>query len=78
MTKFMELLEQSTITQALITTALVFTVCFLWATGKPIPSDLFQLTITVVGFWFGSKIGFAQGTRKTLANIEKGFNYGRR
>ena len=76
MAKFYELLEQSTITQALITSVLVITVCFLWATGKPIPSDLFQLTITVVGFWFGSKVGYNQGMRKTISNIVKGVDYG--
>jgi len=72
MAKFWELFEQSIITQAVITAMLILTVCVMYLTGKPIPSDLTQLTVLVVGFWFGSKVGYTSGVRKTAAKLQGG------
>lgn len=69
MQKFWELFEQSIITQALVTAVLVITVSVLYATGREVPADLYQLTILVVGFWFGSKTGFNAGVRKTAQKL---------
>ena len=71
MQKFWELFEQSIITQAVITMVLIFTVCTMFIMGKPIPSELSQLTVLVVGFWFGSKVGYVSGVRKTAARLSK-------
>lgn len=70
MKKFWELFEQSVITQAVITMLLIVTVCIMFLKGQVIPPLLENLTTIVVGFWIGSKIGFSQGTRKTLARVE--------
>lgn len=71
MQKFWQLFEQSIITQALITIVLVITVCYMWIAGRVIPSDLMQLTIWVIGFWMGSKVGYTSGVRKTAAMLSK-------
>jgi len=78
MNKFWDLFEQSIITQAVLTVLLVGTTCYMFIAGRAVPTLLEFLTNTVVGFWIGSKIGFAQGTRKTLANIEKVGKNGKR
>lgn len=54
-TKFIELLEKSTITQAFITMAVVSAACILWATGQPLPEGLQVILTIVVGFFFGTK-----------------------
>lgn len=76
MQRFWELFEQSIITQALITIVLVFTVCFMWLSGRAIPADLMQLTIWVIGFWMGSKVGFNSGVRKTASTLSKAVTNG--
>lgn len=69
MQKFWELFEQSIITQAVITALLVMTICAMYLMGKPIPTDLIELTMIVVGFWFGSKIGYKQGAANVAAKV---------
>lgn len=64
METFWNLLKESIITQSLVTLALVVTLCVLWGLGKVVPPELFQLTLIVVSFWFGSKIGYSQGQTK--------------
>jgi hypothetical protein len=64
MKKFWELFEQSIITQAVVTLILIATVSTLYIMGKPVPEDLLQITFTVVGFWFGSKVGYSQSSAK--------------
>lgn len=71
MKKFWELFEQSVITQSIITVMLVITVCVMFIMGRPIPSLLESLTMIVVGFWIGSKIGYTQGTRRVYSTVEK-------
>jgi multisubunit Na+/H+ antiporter MnhE subunit len=69
MDTFWSLLKQSIITQSLVTLVLIVTVCVMWATGKPVTSELYNLTILVIAFWFGSKVGHAQGTADTTAKF---------
>ena len=64
MQTFWTLFQESVITQALVTLALIVTCCVIWITGKLLPPELFQVTVLVVGFWFGSKVGFHQGQNK--------------
>lgn len=56
MEKFWELLRESVIVQALVTLILVVTLCYLVATGQAVPDLLAQVTLLVIGFWFGSKV----------------------
>jgi hypothetical protein len=53
--KFWELLQESVIVQSSVTLVLIGTLCFMFATGKPVPDLLAQVTLLVIGFWFGSK-----------------------
>lgn len=55
MDRFWKLFEESVIVQALITLALVTVVCYLFATGRPIPELLSSALMLVLGFYFGSK-----------------------
>jgi multisubunit Na+/H+ antiporter MnhE subunit len=64
MQTFWTLFQESVITQALVTLALIVTCCVIWITGRLLPPELFQVTVLVVGFWFGSKVGFQQGQNK--------------
>ena len=62
MAKFWQLLEESVITQSILTLLVVGTVCTLWIMGHPVPQELMELTFVVVSFWMGSKVGYKQGT----------------
>jgi len=59
--KVLELFKSSVITQSIVTLALVVTLCVLWGLGRTVDPQLYQLTVLVVGFWFGSKVGYSQG-----------------
>ena len=65
MKKFWELFEQSIITQAVVTLVLVVTVAIMFIKGQPIPELLQALVTLVLGFWFGSKIGYTQAMNNT-------------
>jgi hypothetical protein len=67
--KFLDLLKQSVITQALVTFCLVLTCCIIWIRGQDPTTGLYQLTVLVIGFWFGSKIGYNQGITALSASI---------
>jgi len=54
--KFWELVKESVIIQGTITLAFVATTCYLWATGQPVPSELWTADSIVIGFFFGSKV----------------------
>lgn len=66
MSDFWELVKESVITQALITLLSVGTTCFLWIEGRPVPPELLTLMFTCVAFYFGSKMGFAQGSARAI------------
>ena len=61
--RFLDMFAESIIIQSLITALLITTLCFLWiysATCSPlrevtVPSELLQITMIVLGFWFGQK-----------------------
>jgi len=57
--KFWDLFQQSVIVQSLVTLILVGTLCYMFATGAVIPDLLGQVTLLVIGFWFGSKTQMA-------------------
>ena len=71
MTKFLELLEQSIIVQSLITALVIGAYVYLIATGQEVPDTFGAVVTTVLGFWFGSKAGYAQGARAMRATITK-------
>jgi hypothetical protein len=55
MQRFWDLLRESVIVQGMITCAFVGTTCYLWATGRPVPQELWTANTVVLGFFFGAK-----------------------
>lgn len=71
MEKFYEALRESIITQALITVIVVGVWAFMIASGKTPPQDLTQTMMIVIGFYFGSKVGFRQGEKSMQTLVKK-------
>jgi hypothetical protein len=61
MAKFWELLEESVLVSGTIALSCVGSVVYLACSGKPIPDILVNITMIVVGFFFGGKVQQAQG-----------------
>lgn len=71
MNKFWELLEQSVITQSLITFMVMLTLCVMFIQGRVIPEFLTYVAASVLYFWMGSKVGYLQGTKKATIQRKK-------
>lgn len=56
MRRFWDMVRDSTIVQGAITLAVVGVTCYLWATGQPIPQDLWTADSIILGFFFGAKV----------------------
>lgn len=69
--KFAELFEQSIITQSVITIAVVGAWVYIITQGQTPPEQLTQIVMIVVGFYFGSKVGFRQGETHVKRNYLK-------
>jgi len=55
MQRFWDLLTESVIVQGFITCMFVGVTCYLWATGQPVPQELWTANTVVLGFFFGAK-----------------------
>lgn len=66
--KLLDLLRESVLVTSLLALILVGTSCYLWATGREVPRDLFVILGTVIGFFFGAKTQAAQ--QMTATRIE--------
>lgn len=71
MKSFYDALRESIITQAVITVIVVAAWVFLEISGKPVPQDLTQVLFIVIGFYFGSKVGFRQGEQSLQSLVKK-------
>lgn len=71
MDTFWTLLAKSVILSAFIVIICMGTLCFLAVTGKPIPEVLVNITLTVVGFYFGSKVGSNEATANIARALQK-------
>lgn len=60
MAKFWELMEESVIVSGTIALSCVGSVVYLSCSGKLIPDILVNVTMIVVGFFFGGKVQQAQ------------------
>jgi uncharacterized membrane protein AbrB (regulator of aidB expression) len=69
MAKFWELLERSIIVQSLVTLICVGAITYLYTTGKEVPSTLVDITLLILGYWFGSKV---QSEAVRITNRNKG------
>lgn len=52
------LLRESILIQGFITVICVSTCCVLWLKGIPLPKPLEYVMVTLLGFFFGSKIAY--------------------
>jgi len=55
MAKFLDLIERSVIMQSLLPILFGGASVVLWICGRPVPSELLQLTWVCVAFWMGAK-----------------------
>lgn len=62
---FYSLLRESVLVQATVTLILIGVMAYMYIDGREVPSDFINITMLVVGFWFGSK---------SQASIERGIN----
>jgi len=53
---FWALVEKGVIVQRVIALALTGVCCYLWVTGKPIPTDLKAVYMIIIGFFFSTEI----------------------
>ena len=72
MSKFWELLEESVLVSGVIALSCIGAVVYLSVTGKPVPDILVNISMVVVGFFFGGKVQQAQNT---IANKMSGRGY---
>ena len=64
--RFLDLIERSVIVQGTVTLALVGTVIYLAVCSRPIPELLSQLSLLVLGFYFGSKVGIESARASSI------------
>jgi len=69
MNRFWELLEESVIVSGLIALSCVGCVIYLCVMGMPIPDILVNVTMIVVGFFFGGKV--QQANNKLAAKLRE-------
>ena len=62
MSKFWELLEESVLVSGIIALSCIGAVVYLSVAGKPVPDILVNISMVVVGFFFGGKVQQAQST----------------
>ncbi len=55
MSRFWDLVKESTIVQGLITLGVIGVTCYLWATGQQVPQELWTADGIILGFFFGAK-----------------------
>ena len=65
MTRFLDLLEESVIVSGIIALSCIGAVIYLSVTGQPVPDILVNISMVVVGFFFGGKV---QQANTRLAN----------
>ena len=62
MAKFWELFAESVVVSSIIALSCVGALIYLAVCAKPIPDILVNVTMIVVGFFFGGKVQAAQAT----------------
>ncbi len=72
MNTFYLLMKQSVIVQALITLIIVSTISYLYIAGRPVPNDLINIVVLILGFYFGSKT--QQRVERNVLDYEKRIN----
>jgi hypothetical protein len=68
--QFWALFKQSVIMQALLSVMMVGTYCYLIIIGQAVTNEFYVLLGTIVGFFFGGKMGLAQGKEAAKAELK--------
>ena len=55
MKKFWELFKESIIIQGSIALIITSTICYLYVNGRPVPSELMNVLLLILGVYFGAK-----------------------
>ena len=55
MDTFWSLFRESIIVQSIVTLLLVSAITYMYIVGQEVPSDLVNVSLLVLGFWFGTK-----------------------
>lgn len=71
MKAFYDALRESIITQAVLTVGIWGVVLFMFATGQTPPDPLMGGAMLILGFYFGSKVGYPQGQQSMMKYIPK-------
>lgn len=74
MEKFIELLRESVLLQALLAIEVISAAIYLALAGQDVPEFLINAIMLILGFYFGSKTGFAVGLergKKVFRALEK-------
>jgi len=71
MKAFYDALRESIITQAVLTVGIWGVMLFMFATGQTPPDELISGGMLILGFYFGSKVGNAQGIQAMQKYIPK-------
>jgi len=56
-----KLFAESVIVQSLLTIGIWSVICYMYIMQYDIPDVLISVGLTLIGFWFGSKIKYAKG-----------------
>jgi hypothetical protein len=60
---FNDLFRESIITQSVVTTLITLTVCYMYISGQKVPTELVNVLMLVLGFYFGGKSVLAKTVR---------------
>lgn len=58
---FVDLLKSSILVQSTVTLILIAAYTYMVVAERTIPDNFINVTLLIVGFWFGSKVGYTQG-----------------
>lgn len=61
MSTLLDLLKQSVLVQAILALIFCGAIVYLAVVGQDIPEVLINAVMLILGFYFGSKVGFSQG-----------------
>lgn len=54
----MQLVKESTLVQGAIALIVTITICVMFLTNRVVPSELYNVLILILGFYFGTKAQF--------------------
>jgi len=57
--------------QALLALMFAGVICYLYIAGRPVPADLVNVLLIIIGFFFGERVGVARQTGYRDATAER-------